>query len=38
MVCFGVILVEPSLDRTFYGELKPISDKSIVNALQVSAF
>jgi hypothetical protein len=24
MVCFGAIVVEPSLDRTFYGRLKPI--------------
>ena len=29
MVCFGAIVVEPSLDRTFYGRLKPISDKWI---------
>ena len=27
MVCFGAVIVEPSLDRTFYGQLKPISDK-----------
>jgi hypothetical protein len=29
MVCFGAIVVEPSLDRTFYGRLKPISDQWI---------
>ena len=29
MVCFGAIVVEPSLDRTFYGRMKPISDKWI---------
>ncbi len=38
MVCFGAIVVEPSLDRTFYGRLKPISDKWIAEALQVSGF
>ena len=38
MVCFGAIVVEPSLDRTFYGRLKPISDKWIPEALQVSGF
>ncbi len=38
MVCFGAIVVEPSLDRTFYGRLKPISDQWIAAALQVSGF
>ena len=38
MVCFGAIVVEPSLDRTFYGRLKPISDKWIPEALKVSGF
>jgi hypothetical protein len=38
MVCFGAIVVEPSLDRTFYGKLKPISDKWVPEALQVSGF
>ena len=38
MVCFGAIVVEPSLDRTFYGRLKPISEKWIPEALQVSGF
>ena len=37
-LCFGAIVVEPSLDRTFYGRLKPISDKWIPEALQVSGF
>ena len=35
MVSFGAIVVEPSLDRTFYGRLKPISDKWLPDALQV---
>jgi hypothetical protein len=38
MVCFGAIVVEPYLDRTFYGRLKPISEKWIPEALQVSGF
>jgi hypothetical protein len=38
MVCFGAIVVEPDLDRTFYGRLKPISEKWIPEALQVSGF
>jgi hypothetical protein len=33
MICFGAIVVEPSLDRTFYGKLKSISDKWIPEAL-----
>ena len=38
MVCFGAVVVEPSLNRTFYGRLKPISDKWVTEALQVSGF
>ena len=38
MVCFGAIIVEPALNRTFYGQLKPISDKFIPEALAVSGF
>ena len=38
MVCFGAIVVEPALDRTFYGRLKPISEQWIPEALQVSGF
>lgn len=38
MISFGAVLVEPSLDRIFYGELKPISDKFIPEALAVSTF
>jgi hypothetical protein len=37
MVCFGAVDVsDPS--RTFYGELKPISDNFIPSALKVSGF
>jgi hypothetical protein len=38
MICFGAVLVESDLSRTFYGKLKPISDKWIPEALQVSGF
>jgi hypothetical protein len=38
MVCFGAVVVEPGLDRTFYGRLKPISDRWIPEALAVSGF
>ena len=38
MICFGAIVVEASLDRMFYGRLKPISDKWIPGALRVSGF
>jgi len=38
MVCFGAIVVEPALNRTFYGQLKPISEKWIPDALKVSGF
>ena len=38
MICFGAVLVEPTLSKTFYGRLKPISDKWIPEALAVSGF
>jgi len=38
MICFGAVVVEPSLERTFYGRLKPISDGWIPDALAVSGF
>ena len=38
MVCFGAVIVEPSLEKTFYGKLKPISDDWIPEALKVSGF
>ena len=38
MICFGAVIVEPKLDRTFYGQLKPISDKFVPEALAVSGF
>jgi hypothetical protein len=38
MVCFGAIVVEPSLEKTFYGKLRPISETWIPEALRVSGF
>lgn len=38
MISFGAVLVDEKLDRTFYGELKPISDKFTPEALAVSGF
>lgn len=38
MVCFGAVVVEPSLTKTFYGRVKPISEKWIPEALEVSGF
>ena len=38
MVCFGAIIVEPKLERTFYGRLRPISEHWVPQALQVSGF
>jgi len=36
MISFGAVVVEPSLSKTFYGQLKPISQKYIPEALAVS--
>ena len=38
MVCFGAVLVEPALERSFYGQLQPISDRWVPEALAVSGF
>jgi DNA polymerase III epsilon subunit-like protein len=38
MVCFGAVIVEPSLSKTFYGETKPISEKWNPEALAISGF
>lgn len=36
MISFGAVLVNEQLDQTFYGKLKPISDRFIPEALAVS--
>ena len=38
MVCFGAVIVEPELKRTFYGRLKPVSERFVPEALAVSGF
>ena len=38
MVCFGAVVVEPSLEKTFYGQTKPISDEWQPEALSISNF
>jgi hypothetical protein len=38
MVCFGAIVVDRNLDKTFYGETKPISINHVPDALKVSGF
>ena len=38
MVCFGAVIVEETLSRTFYGELRPISERWVPDALAVSGF
>ncbi len=38
MVCFGAVLVEPSLSKTFYGQTAPISQWYVPEALAVSGF
>jgi DNA polymerase III epsilon subunit-like protein len=38
MVSFGAVLVEPELQRTFYGRLRPISERFVPEALAVSGF
>ncbi|MCA9039523.1 MAG: 3'-5' exoribonuclease [Planctomycetaceae bacterium] len=38
MVSFGAVVVEKGLKRTFYGQLRPISESWIPEALAVSGF
>lgn len=38
MVCFGAVIVEPSLSKTFYGQTQPISNKWNSEALAISGF
>ena len=38
MVCFGAVLVDEMLDRSFYTGLKPISEKWVPEALAISGF
>lgn len=38
MVCFGAVLFDDRLDKTFYGQTRPISDRFAPEALAVSGF
>ena len=38
MVCFGAVIVEPILSKTFYGQTKPISKNWNPEALAISGF
>ena len=38
MISFGAVIVDEKLDKTFYGKLRPISQKWIPAALAVSGF
>lgn len=38
MVCFGAVIVDDKLDKTFYGKTKPISNLWIPDALAISGF
>lgn len=38
MVCFGAVVVEDGLEKTFYGQTKPISDEYNPDALAISGF
>ena len=38
MICFGAVIVDENLDKTFYGQLKPISENFNPEALAISGF
>ncbi|WP_027000960.1 exonuclease domain-containing protein [Eisenibacter elegans] len=38
MIALGAVLVTPTLDKTFYAELRPISARSVPQALAVTGF
>lgn len=38
MVCFAAIIVEPTLSKTFYGKIRPISENYDPAALAISGF
>jgi hypothetical protein len=38
MISFGAVLVDKALANTFYGQLRPISDKWLPESLSVSGF
>ncbi|HKY52944.1 MAG TPA: 3'-5' exoribonuclease [Anaerolineales bacterium] len=38
MICFGAVIIDETLNKTFYGQLRPISEGWISEALKVSSF
>ena len=38
MICFGAVVVDDALDKTFYGQLRPISGNWIPEKLKISGF
>ena len=38
MICFGAVIVDESLDKRFYGQLRPISEQWIPESLKISGF
>src|SRR5204863_9115704 len=38
MVCFGAVLFDEALDKSFYGRTRPVSDRFVPEALAVSGF
>ena len=38
MIALGAVVVEPGLNRTFYGQLKPIAEQWVPEALAISGF
>lgn len=38
MICFGAVVVDDALDKTFYAQLRPISDKWMPDKLGISGF
>lgn len=38
MVCFGAVVFDEALDKTFYGKMRPVSERFVPEALAVSGF
>ncbi len=38
MICFGAVVVEEALDKTFYSQLRPISERWMPESLKISGF
>jgi len=38
MICFGAVVVDDALDKTFYAQLRPISERWIPESLAISGF